>query len=179
MVQAELSIRVQEARRRIPNLVLDWKPAGHGRTQYNASKVALLIEPRPLPHLVPLITHMASVVPPDWRFLFIGSPWSVYNVGRAPVIKYQQAVGKMTVMKMPKPWTVDGKEDISRLLTDARFYQEFLPGVEWVFKYEHDSILCANSPKDLDEWLDWSWAGALRYGSVLAGLIGKTDKLDM
>ncbi|EQL03140.1 hypothetical protein OCS_01137 [Ophiocordyceps sinensis CO18] len=162
MVQAELSIRVQEARRRIPNLVLDWKPAGHGRTQYNASKVALLIEPRPLPHLVPLITHMASVVPPDWRFLFIGSPWSVYNVGRAPVIKYQQAVGKMTVMKMPKPWTVDGKEDISRLLTDARFYQEFLPGVEWVFKYEHDSILCANSPKDLDEWLDWSWAGALR-----------------
>ncbi|KAM4057119.1 hypothetical protein HRG_003966 [Hirsutella rhossiliensis] len=162
MVQAELSIRVQEARRRIPSLLLGWRPVGDGRIQYNTSKVALLIEPRPLPHLVPLITHMASVVPPDWRFLFIGSPWSVYNVGRSPAIKHQQAVGKMTVMKMPKPWSMDGKEDMSRLLTDARFYDEFLPGVEWLFKYEHDSILCANSPKDLDEWLSWSWAGAPR-----------------
>lgn len=145
--------------------MLDWRPAGG--LQYDTSKVALLIEPRPLPHLVPLITHMTSVVPPDWRFIFIGSPWSVYNVGRSPAIQHQQAAGKTTVMKLPRPWSMDGKEDVSRLLTDARFYDELLPGVEWVFKYEQDSILCANSPKDLDDWLSWSWAGAPRYGTWL------------
>lgn len=166
IVQAEVSSRIQEARRKMPNISFDWRPADDPRAQHNASKLALLIEPRPIPHLVPLITHMAAVVPPDWRFLFIGSQWSVYSVGRAPAIRHQQAIGRMDVLKMPKPWSVERQEDVFRLLTDLRFYNEFLPGVEWILKFEHDSILCANSPKGLDEWLDWSWAGALPYAGI-------------
>lgn len=166
IVQAEVSSRIQEARRKMPNISFDWRPAGDPRAQHNASKLALLIEPRPIPHLVPLITHMAAVVPPDWRFLFIGSQWSVYSVSRAPAIRHQQAIGRMDMLKMPKPWSVERQEDVFRLLTDLRFYDEFLPGVEWILKFEHDSILCANSPKGLDEWLDWSWAGALPYADI-------------
>ncbi|POR39634.1 Uncharacterized protein TPAR_00176 [Tolypocladium paradoxum] len=163
IVQAGVSSRLQEARRKMPNIGFDWRPADDARAQHNASKLALLIEPRPMPHLVPLITHMAAVVPPDWRFLFIGSQWSVYSVGRAPAIKHQQAMGRMDVRKLPSPWSIERQEDIFRLLTDLRVYDEFLPGVEWILKFEHDSILCANSPKSLDEWLDWSWAGAPWY----------------
>lgn len=48
-------------------------------------------------------------------------------------------------------------------MTDLRFYDEFLPGVEWILKYESDSILCANSKSSLNNWLHWSWAGAPRY----------------
>ncbi|CAM1505254.1 Fc.00g108910.m01.CDS01 [Cosmosporella sp. VM-42] len=159
MLKAEVSSRIQRAKQNIPNLVVNWHPRNDPRSQYNESKLALLIEPRPLPHLVPLTLHMISVVPPDWLFLFIGSPESVAMVERAYMIQRHRMSGKIDLEVLSYPWTVRQKEDIFRLLTDIRFYDELLPGVEWIFKYESDSILCANSERGLDEWLDWSWAG--------------------
>jgi hypothetical protein len=106
---------------------------------------------------------MISVVPPDWRFLFIGSQKSIISVGRSYGTKHQQAIGKLDLMLLPEPWLIDSKEMVSRVLTDTRFYDEFLPGVEWIFKFESDSILCANSETSLNKWLVWDWVGAPRY----------------
>lgn len=143
---------------------MDWPTRYHNpRDAYNASKLALLIEPRPLTHLVPHILHMISVVPPDWRFLLIGTEESVAQVGRAYSTQYQQVIGKLDLMVLPEPWKIDNKELVWRTLTDPRFYDEFLPGVEWLLKYESDSIMCANSEKSLNDWLDWSWVGAPKY----------------
>ncbi|TQN71229.1 hypothetical protein CSHISOI_04265 [Colletotrichum shisoi] len=162
MIKAEFKSRLDEARQKIPKIKVDWKPTDDPRAKYNASKLALIIEPRPIPHLVPQLLHMTSVVPPDWRFLFIGSNVSVVSVARSYGIKHQQVIGKLDLMVLPDPWEIDTKEHVFRLLTDVRFYEEFLPGVEWILKFESDSILCSNSPKSLNEWLDWSWAGAPR-----------------
>jgi len=167
IVQASVSSRIHDARQRLPDLWPVWPLAGRSEPlpppyYYNTSKVALIIEPRALPHLAPLIVHMMAVVPPEWRFLFIGSSWSTYSVGRVPSIRHRREAGKIDVVALSRPWNADTGEDISRLLTDLRFYDTFLPSVEWIFKFEQDSILCANSPRDLDDWLDWSWAGAPR-----------------
>ncbi|KAJ0165696.1 hypothetical protein CTA2_10309 [Colletotrichum tanaceti] len=162
MIKAEFKSRLDEARQKIPKIKVDWKPTDDPRAKYNASKLALIIEPRPIPHLVPQLLHMTSVVPPDWRFLFIGSNVSVVSVARSYGIKHQQVIGRLDLMVLPDPWEIDTKEHVFRLLTDMRFYEEFLPGVEWILKFESDSILCSNSPKSLNEWLDWSWAGAPR-----------------
>lgn len=54
----------------IPKVYLDY---GHV-SPFNETKVALLIENRPNPILAPLMLHFMSVVPPDWRFRFMGSP---------------------------------------------------------------------------------------------------------
>ncbi|KAG8426867.1 hypothetical protein J3459_007726 [Metarhizium acridum] len=129
---------------------------------FNASKLALMVESRPLPRLAPLILHMMAVVPPDWRFLFIGSSKSVYSVGKSKAIQFHKNSGKLELLKVPKPWKLESPEDESRLLTDARLYYEVLRDVEWIFKFAHDGILCANSAVSLDEWLAWSWAGAFR-----------------
>lgn len=164
MLQASLQSRLKEARQRLPRIKVDWHTddSQDPRDAYDSTKVALLIEPRPLPHLVPQLLHMISVVPPDWRFLFIGSELSVVSVGRTYATQHQQVIGKLDLMVLPEPWRIDSKENIYRLLTDMRFYDEFLPGVEWILKYEHDSILCANSETSLNDWLDWDWAGAPR-----------------
>lgn len=160
----------------VPNVKLYWPmpPAKDPRAAYNSSKLALLIEARPMPHLSPLILHMTTVVPPDWRFLFIGSPESIHSVSQAYSIKHQQVIGKLDLMELPPPWTVASKEDVSRLLTDSRFYDQFLPGVEWILNYEHDSILCANSETSLNDRLDWDWAGASRY--VFDPMLGNHGK---
>lgn len=162
MIREQLSTRLQEARQSIPSIKVDWHPTDDPRARYNSSKIALIIEPRPIPHLVPQLLHMTSVVPPDWRFLFIGSEKSIISVGRSFGIKHQQVIGKLDLLILPDPWEIDTKENVHRLLTDMRFYNEFLPGIEWILKFESDSILCSNSPSSLNEWLDWSWAGAPR-----------------
>ncbi|KAK2000073.1 hypothetical protein LX36DRAFT_572944 [Colletotrichum falcatum] len=162
MIKAQLRSRLDEAIQKIPKIKVDWEPTDDPRAKYNASKLALIIEPRPIPHLVPQLLHMTSVVPPDWRFLFIGSNKSVVSVARSYGIKHQQVIGKLDLMVLPDPWEIDTKEHVFRLLTDMRFYDEFLPGVEWILKFESDSILCSNSPNSLNEWLGWSWAGAPR-----------------
>ena len=105
---------------------------------------------------------MIATVPPDWRFVFIGTNKSVTHVGRSFATQYHQVDGKLDLMILPKPWTIDSKEDVFRLLTDMRFYDEFLPGVEWILKYESDSILCSRSNEDVNDWLDYDWAGAPR-----------------
>lgn len=105
---------------------------------------------------------MMYVVPPDWRFLFIGSNHSVVAVGRSFATKFQQVSGKLDLMVAPEPFHINSKEDVFRMLTDKRFYSELLPGVEWILKYEADSIMCSNSNQDLNNWLDYDWAGAPR-----------------
>lgn len=162
MIKAQFKSRLEEARQKIPTITVDWTPTDDPRAAYDARKLALIIEPRVMPHLVPQLLHMISVVPPDWRFLFIGSPASVTMVGRSYPVKHQQIVGKLDLMVLPEPWDISSKEMVYRTLTDMRFYDEFLPGVEWLLKYEYDSILCANSEVSLNEWLDWHWAGAPR-----------------
>ncbi len=122
----------------------------------------MIIEARPIPHLVPQIHHMMAVVPPDWRFLFIGSNKSVAAVGKSFGTKYQQAAGKLDLMIAPEPWSIEDQEHIWRMLTDTRFYDELLPGVEWLLKFESDSILCSNSETSLNDWLDYDWAGSPR-----------------
>lgn len=53
------------------------------------------------------------------------------------------------------------------MLTDASFYDEVLPGVEWLLRLSQDSVLCANSKASLNEWLQWDWSGAKKYYSRL------------
>ncbi|EHK15590.1 uncharacterized protein TRIVIDRAFT_228616 [Trichoderma virens Gv29-8] len=166
IVTSKVSSRLEEARKMIPSVKLDWPIplAKDPRAAFNSSKLALLIEARPLPHLPPLILHMMAVIPPDWRFLFIGSNESIIGVSRAYSIKHQQVIGKLDLVELPPPWSIASKEDVFRLLTDSRFYDEFLTDVEWILKYEHDSILCANSETSVDDGLGWDWTGAARMG---------------
>lgn len=163
MIKAQFASRLDEARRKIPAIKIDWQVSDDPRAAYNPAKVAMIIEPRVMPHLVPQLLHMIAVVPPDWRFLYIGSPESTTMLGRSSAVKHQQVIGKLDLMVLPEPWDISSKEMVFRTLTDARFYDEFLPGVEWLLKYEYDSILCANSESSLNEWLHWHWAGAPRY----------------
>lgn len=161
-IKAYAQEKVNDVTELIPSVKVDWYPDHDPREQFNSSKVAMLIEGRPIPHLVPQILHMISVVPPDWRFLFIGTNKSVLSVQRSFATQYQVLNGKLDLVVMPKPWSVDSKEDVFRTLTDIRFYDAFLKDVEWLLKFESDSIMCANSGDSLNDWLDYDWAGAPR-----------------
>lgn len=152
---------------------------------FNDSKVALLIEDRPVAHLAPLLLHMISVVPSDWRFVFLGGAESVALLNRSRAVRAQVGCGKLDLRELPAAFSVKGQEPISQTLTSLAFWR-WLGGretwswqdpyveeedvgvsgagrrhqVEWVLLFQTDSILCANSQASLNDWLQYDWVGA-------------------
>ncbi|KAI1375931.1 hypothetical protein F4677DRAFT_446091 [Hypoxylon crocopeplum] len=156
LIKAQFKAKFDETRQQTPLFNIE-------RNSTNHSKVALLIEPRPIRHLAPQILHMISVVPLDWSFVFVGSGESVSSLYRSRAVRKQQTTGKLNLLVLPEPWEIDNKEKVDRLLADIRFYDEFLPRAKWILKYEYDSILCANSEKSLNDWLRYDWASLPSY----------------
>ncbi|KAK6356375.1 hypothetical protein TWF718_000736 [Orbilia javanica] len=128
---------------------------------YNETKLALLIENRPQPHLTPLLLHFMSVVPPEWPFLFMGSNESIAHIQRSAPIRGYIDNGKLSVQLIPKGMLVDSQEHLSQTMTRVDFYQSLLPA-EWLFIFQTDSIICANSAVSLNDWVEkgFSWVGA-------------------
>ncbi|KAI1757779.1 hypothetical protein F4782DRAFT_546892 [Xylaria castorea] len=127
---------------------------------FNVSKVALLIENRALPHLAPLLLHFIAVVPPDWRFRFMGSLESVAALNGSYAVRAQVASGKLDLTYIPGNMSTDGQEMISRFLTNLWLYETVLRPAEWLLLFQTDSILCANSRQNLNNFLDYDWVGA-------------------
>ncbi|KAM0436715.1 hypothetical protein ACHAPT_002426 [Fusarium lateritium] len=128
--------------------------------RFNTSKLALLVETRPLPMLAPLMLHFISVVPPDWSFRFMGSEDSVAAINASFAIRQRVAEGKLTLAPVPANMSVQGQEMVSRFFTSLWLYEEVLRPAEWLLVFQTDSIICANSKYDLDDYLEYDWVGA-------------------
>ncbi|PKS10210.1 hypothetical protein jhhlp_001960 [Lomentospora prolificans] len=127
---------------------------------FNESKVALLIENRPNPILAPLMLHFMSVVPPDWRFRFMGSIESVEHINKSVAIREQVNSGKLDLTYIPSNMSTAGQEMISRFLTNLWLYETVLQPAEWLLIFQTDSIFCANSRLSLNDFLEYDWIGA-------------------
>lgn len=159
-----VSYRLRQLLPELPSISFDY-----GTSPYNASKVALLIENRPLGLLAPLLLHMVAVLPPDWRFLFLGSDASIGIVDNSAAIRRQVAIGKLELKLLPSNVSIGGQEDISRFFTELWVYQHLFWPAEWLLVYQTDSVMCASNKGTVDDWLEYDWVGApwsgdSRYG---------------
>jgi len=139
----------------VPQISLEY-----AHSPYNHSKVALLVENRPNPILAPLMLHFISVVPPDWRFRFMGSVESVKSINQSVAIREQVAAGKLDLTYIPANMSTAGQEMISRYLTNLWLYETVLQPAEWLLVFQTDSILCANSKRNINDYLEYDWIGA-------------------
>ncbi|GAB1320515.1 hypothetical protein MFIFM68171_10725 [Madurella fahalii] len=129
-------------------------------SKLNASKLALLIEDRPQPILAPLMLHFISVVPPDWKFRFMGSPRSLAHINQSVAIREQVARGKLDLAPIPANLSTGSQEAISGFLTTLWLYETLLAPAEWLLVFQTDSVLCANSRRSLNDFLQYDWVGA-------------------
>lgn len=141
-----------------PKVSLEY--SNQNKSPFNQSKVALLIENRPNPILAPLMLHFMTVVPPDWRFRFMGSVESVDHLNQSMAIREQVRAGKLDLTYIPSNMTTGSQEEISRFLTTLWLYEVVLQPAEWLLVFQTDSILCANSQQNLNDYLDYHWVGA-------------------
>jgi hypothetical protein len=141
----------------VPRVRLDY---GKLNSPYNETKVALLIENRSNPILAPLLLHFMAVVPPDWRFRFMGSVESVKLINISTAIQHQVEIGKLDLTYIPSNMSTSSQEHISRFLTNLWLYETVLQPAENLLVFQTDSILCANSMQSLNDFLDYDWVGA-------------------
>ncbi|KAI8678845.1 DUF5672 domain-containing protein [Fusarium keratoplasticum] len=132
-------------------------PLSGSNTQFDSSKLALLVETRPLPILAPLLLQFISVVPPDWPFLFMGSHASIATINTSFAIRQRVMEGKLTLAPVPANMSVQGQEMVSRFFTNLWLYEKVLHPAEWLLVFQTDSIICANSKHDLDDYLEYDW----------------------
>ncbi|KAJ3529691.1 hypothetical protein NM208_g9645 [Fusarium decemcellulare] len=127
---------------------------------FDPSKVALLVESRPLSILAPLLLHFISVIPPDWHFRFMGSPESLAAINASFAIRQHVLDGKLDLTLIPSNMSTQGQEMISRFFTTLWLYETVLQPAEWLLVFQTDSIVCANTKKSLDDFLEYDWIGA-------------------
>ena len=104
--------------------------------------------------------HFMSVVPPEWRFRFMGSPASVAHINGSSAIREMVAIGKLDLTYIPANMTTNSQEEISRFLTNRWIYETVLQPAKHLLVFQTDSMLCANSQQSINEWLDYDWVGA-------------------
>jgi hypothetical protein len=124
----------------------------------NRKKVALLIEDRPIPYLVPLLLHFLSVVPQDWSFRFLGSPAAHNLVLTSPAIQRAIAAQKLFLEPIPAQHKVTSRSALTRLFTDPWLYETWLYPAEWLFTFQSDSMICSRSNTTLNDFVDMGYA---------------------
>lgn len=104
--------------------------------------------------------HFMTVVPPEWRFRFMGSPESVASINQSHAIREQVRIGKLDLTLIPENMTTSSQEEISVFLTTLWVYETLLRPAEHLLVFQTDSMLCANARQSINEWLDFDWVGA-------------------
>jgi hypothetical protein len=137
-------------------------PLDQALVALDPTKVALLIETRPLPHLPALLLHFISVLPLEWTIRFMGSPEAIRFLQSSRGLRQQAETGKLVFSEIPPEYSVSSQEDISATLTDLYFYRDILEPAEWLLVFQADSMVCAASTQSLNDWvaLGYTWIGA-------------------
>lgn len=170
----QLRAQAQTGFETLPNVYIDWHPKKSFEERFQSNKTALYIETRADKHfLAPFLLHMMEVVPPGWRFLFLGSDESTHIAASSLNGREHMKSGRLVVRSIEnskwvqewgRHWEDIGIDEIhNRLLTNISFYEEELGasrGTEHLLVFRSESILCTNAETDLDDWLQYDWVGA-------------------
>lgn len=127
---------------------------------YDDTKLAFLVETRPLPHLPALFTHMTALIPQEWRFKLMGSDEVISFMRANPFVSRLETSGKLSIVPIPANYSLAGREEISQMFTDPYLYNHHLAPAEHLLVFQPDSIFCANAPETLNDFLEWDWIGA-------------------
>ncbi|KAI9740116.1 MAG: hypothetical protein M1818_004867 [Claussenomyces sp. TS43310] len=145
--------------------------APKGPVALDPTRVALIIETRPIPHLPALLTAFIGTVPPQWIVKVVGLD-SVFDfIHSSASLIHHVNTGKLVLQKIPPNYPTTDNEALSQTLTNRSFYGEFLAPAEWILMFQTDSMICSASAQTLDDWVekDYDWVGAPWHIEVPGG----------
>jgi len=126
-------------------------------------KVAVIVETRPLRVLIPLITHFAAVLGPEWPILLFTRPSTVrtlaaFGQGSQP-FKRMVATGQVKIIELPTRSYLQSYEGISHFLASEWFWTQ-LEAAKHMLLFQADSMICSSSGRRVEDFLEYDFIGA-------------------
>ncbi|RDW71420.1 hypothetical protein BP6252_07983 [Coleophoma cylindrospora] len=133
-----------------------------------ATKVATIIEDRPLDTLVPLLLQFSTVLGPEWPIILYTSQDTLPT---SP--PFQRAINqsRITIRSLPPDVHVESREGVSEFLTQPWLWEQLAPA-KHVLLFQADSILCSNSALRVEDFLEYDFVGAPTDASIGHGYNG-------
>ena len=145
---------------RLPSLRINLHHTNTSQTlPGQALKVAVIIENRPSANLVPLILHFKSVLGPEWPIKVFHSAENLNIFSDSPAFQRQTSSGHIDLHQLPSNITLKDHESVSQFLTRSWLWERLAPHKHILF-FQADSILCANSPFMVEDFLHYDFVGA-------------------
>ena len=126
-------------------------------------KVAVIVETRPLRVLIPLITHFAAVLGPEWPILLFTRPSTVrtlaaFGQGSQPFRRMVKA-GQVKIIELPTRSYLQNYEGISHFLASEWFWTQLEPAKHMLL-FQADSMICSSSGRRVEDFLEYDFIGA-------------------
>jgi hypothetical protein len=118
--------------------------------------VAVIIEDRPLSNLAPLILYFSSVLGPSWPIILFTSGDRQPNT---PAFRQAIDDGRVSVQNLPDGVHFDEHKAVTEFLTLPWLWEQLAPA-GYVFMFQADSIICANSELRVEDILQYDFVGA-------------------
>jgi hypothetical protein len=119
-------------------------------------KLAVLIETRPHPRLLPVIDNFATHLPMEWRLQLFLSEENDAIVSKAHVLKDWKRTGRIIITRLSGD--LHTIPDYNALLQSERFWQRIRG--DNVLIFQTDSVLCRSALMAIDDFLGYDYVGS-------------------
>lgn len=127
------------------------------------SKVAVILETRPLENLLPLILHFSSVLGPQWPIHIFTSPLNAMSLQLSAAFNRLLHAKQIQLRDLPHgllpDFPIHEPNQRSGLLTQSWFWEQLDPA-EHVLMFTSGSMVCGKADKTLDDFLEYDFIGA-------------------
>lgn len=123
-----------------------------------SDKVAVMVETRMHPHLLPAIDNFVSHLPWDWRIQLFLSTVNEPFVKKAPVLKELVDLGKIVLSRVPHfDASKHRYKSYNAIVKNVSFWESIVG--ERVLIFQTDAALCRGSPHTVDDFDDFDYVG--------------------
>ncbi|CAG8951337.1 hypothetical protein HYFRA_00008087 [Hymenoscyphus fraxineus] len=124
-----------------------------------SNKAAVIVETRRSGGIVPLVLHFSAVLGPDWPVIIYTSSENFGSFSTsAALLRYQRA-GRVVVRPLAEGVYFPSWDSVSDFLTTPWLWRDLAPA-EHILIFQTDSVLCANSVRKVDDFLEYDIIGA-------------------
>lgn len=124
-----------------------------------ALKAAVIIEGRNSANLIPLILHFSSVLGPEWPIKVLHTTQNGKQFSFSPAFRRQVSSGHIMLRQLPSYVSWTSRAAVSEFFTQPSLYHSLAPYKHLLF-FQGDSILCANSRRRVEDFLQYDFVGA-------------------
>ncbi|KAI1326411.1 hypothetical protein F5Y16DRAFT_375201 [Xylariaceae sp. FL0255] len=142
-----------------------------GHVHKYTDRVAVIVEDRPLPNLVPVILHFHAVLGPRWPIILYTTPETSTKLHEFAAFAHDVTSRDIEIRSLPAETKFNDHTSVSTFLTSPFLWTDLAP-YEKVLLFQADSILCSAAPAHADDFLEYDLIGApidARFGTGFNG----------